>query len=157
MELKNTLENNGIETTGYVTNLTKETTRELRQNSKEWQYMNNYFAEFWYRNTGEAESNQFALDKYLGGNNPNEQASSQDEKGKVEITASISKKMFKDLETTKQVRIKYLKGEPLSAKILNEDGGISMPQLQFFGYICVFLALGTLLSLYQYMKTGTTM
>ena len=150
VSLKNSLETSGITTKGYVISFDKEESRSLGQTNVEWQYMTNYIVSYWYEHSGEKGTNEFALENFID-TDKKKQPANVNSLGKVEIVNSISKSMYKDMETRRNFDIVYLPGEPNSAMILDDEGEFHVPPMNLFAYLCLALGLGSLFILINYL------
>lgn len=154
VKLKDELNKSGIVTKAYILSLTKKDKRKLSYTDFKWQFMSDYLVEYWYNHTGTSESTNISLKDYFKGNSKSKD--SEEGLGKIEIQNSVSKTMYKNLETKESFDVIYLKNQPKSVKILNAVGDVEVPPLYMFAYLCLFLTLSSLFMLWYYLKTGTT-
>jgi len=153
-QLKKELLESGIKTKAYILSMSKKDKRKLSYTDFKWQFMSNYLVEYWYDHTGTEASTNISLKDYFNGGPKKDDTGKG--LGKIEIQNSVSKSMYKNLESKESFQVIYLKDKPKSVKILNAVGEVEIPPLNMFAYLCIFLTLSSVFMLWYYMKTGTT-
>jgi hypothetical protein len=155
--LQAALLSDGIQTKAYINSKSIEEDRRLSTTSSKWQYSSTHFIVFKYKHLMEPEENKLSLEYYLS-EDKNSKNTSTEVKGLGELEAQgiVEEALYNSLQLGASIDVIYLAGEPSSVRILNAEGGINIPMLSIFSYICLFLAMGSIYSFYFYLKTGRT-
>lgn len=155
--LKKALLTDGIRTKGYIRSKSKEENRRLSINSSNWQYSNTHFIIFEYQHLMEAEEDKLSLGYHLSKDKDSKStAAPAKSMGKLESQSLVNEALYNKLQLGESIDIIYLAGVPSSVRVLNTDGGVDIPMLAVFSYICLFLTIGSICSFCFYLKTGRT-
>lgn len=156
--LKEALLKEGIQAKGYISTKSTEENRRLSTTSFKWQYSNSHYITFEYIHLMEPKENKLSLEYHLSKGKASKKIDTSTKGlGKLEAQSMVEEALYDDLELGKSIDIVYLADEPSSVKLLNKDGGIDIPMLSLFSYICLFLTIGSAFSFYFYFKTGHTL
>lgn len=155
--LKAALLSEGIRTKAYISSKSREEDRRYSANSSTWQYSSTHFILFKYQHLMEQEENKLSLAYHLSKDKDSKKTSAKSEGlGRLEAQGIVDEALYNSLQPGASIDVIYLAGNPASVKIVNKEGGVNIPMLSIFSYICLFLTIASAYMFYFYLKTGRT-
>ena len=68
----------------------------------------------------------------------------------------VSEDVYEAAFVGKRIKVIYLPEDPETIELVNEEGGINLPQLQIFGFVTSAMIILTIANLLYYRKKGKT-
>jgi len=145
---------NGVKTTAIVKSKTRKSNRQMSAVTFKWQYITNYYVSFAYAHDNIARENKTKnLNDYLN----KTQTQKADPKDKIKLTRLTDKPIYNNLNIGNTIEVIYLFGQPESAQMLNNKGGVTIPKLLVFAFISLLLFIASFLMWLYFKRTGKTL